>query len=177
MTLELARQADREERVEEAASLYEAAIRSDPSQDALLDLVLLYWQATDFGYRTFRRLPDSFVKRAGERFPQLLAEARRTFPTSTEVEFWGQYIPWAYLAEPFPVEDCERLFARDRTVLVPVLYLFGQSDGRQYQPEAIELLRRSREKGTLGAKYVQGVIEGVLTRKYRHQPPFPEIGA
>lgn len=177
MTLNQARDADRQDRPQEAADLYEEVIQREPgSRDAMLDLALLYWEATDFGYQASRRLPQAFVDRAGRRFTELLAQARQAFPEDAEIEFWYRYVPWAHLGEPFPVEDCQRLFARDPSNLAPVLYLFAQDSSETYQAEAVGLLRQSKDKGTLGARYVQSVLEGIFTRKYRHQPPFPEIG-
>ncbi|WNG49632.1 hypothetical protein F0U60_40075 [Archangium minus] len=156
---------DREGRIEEAALLYEEALLAgERTLELFLNLVILYWQATDFGFSTHHRLGPGFVATAGKRFPSLLREAGRAYPGSTEVRFWQKYIPWADLGEYFAPEDCRKLLLEDPSVLVPVVYLFNEREGREYREKAVELLQRCWEDGTTRSRYVASVIGGVVTR-------------
>jgi hypothetical protein len=166
MSLAEAREAERQGRIEEAASLYEVALRTGPRPlDALLDLAILYWQATEYGYWVGMNLSPDFVGHAGRRFAEVLSEAAREYPGSTEVEFWQHYIPWADLGESFPTETCARLLVRDPTVLTPAMYLLGEGQDEQYEQEARALLQQCHAGGTVRAQYIASVIEGVLKRR------------
>ncbi len=166
MGLAEAREAERQERVEEAASLYEAALGVGPKPlGVLLDLAVLYWQATDFGYLSQRKLPHDFVARAGRRFIEVLSEAAQVYPDSGEVAFWQRYISWVDLGEPFPIEACATLLERDPATLIPVMVLFGTARGEDYAQEAAELLRRCQAEGTTRGRYVTSVLEGIQKRR------------
>lgn len=165
MSLADAIRADREGRLEEAATLYEAALAAGESTlQGFLNLALLYWQATDYGLSTAKGLNPSFVAQAGQRFRELLSEGGKAYPQSTEIRFWLKYIPWADLGQEFPPEECRRLLLDDPSVLTPVLYLFNPSQGEEFRAEAIELLGRCREDGTIRAQYIASVLEGILKR-------------
>ncbi len=105
-----------------------------------------------------------FFEQAGRRFPELLAEASRRDPVSAEIRFWRQYIAWADFGEELGLEACQRLLREDPTVLEPAMHVFALSRGADAKPEAEELLRRCREEGTLRARYIASVIEGVMKR-------------
>ena len=167
MTLTEARAAEREGRDEDAADLYERALAGGRQRDAMLDLAVLYWQATDYGYLAAKKLRAEFVSRAGKRFPELLREAASAFPDSTEVEFWCRYIEWTDFGGPAPTNACAELLARDPTTLAPAMHLFSVSQGRQCRSEASALLRASEGLGTARARYVVSVIDGVLRRQAR----------
>ena len=103
MSLADAIRADREGRVEQAAILYEDALAAgEDALQAFLNLSILFWQSTDYGFSTAKGLTPGFVTRAGQRFPELLRDAGRKYPQSTEVRFWQKYIPWADLGQEFP---------------------------------------------------------------------------
>lgn len=166
MSLQDAVTAEREDRLIEAAEAYETLLREErPRLEALLNLAVLYWQVTDYGYWTTKGLPQDFVTRAGQRVPELLARAQELYPDSTEARFWAKYIDWADLGEPFEVEECRALLRDDPRTLAPALFLFSQSEGSECEAEATELLRQSKQSGTTLGRYVESVIEGVLTRR------------
>lgn len=84
MTLGAAVKADQEGRLVGAAALYEEALsEGDVPVDALMDMAILYWQATDYGYWTGKGLPVEFAKRAGGRFRQILDIARGSSPEAS----------------------------------------------------------------------------------------------
>src|SRR5690606_35582342 len=85
--------ADRSGEIESAAVAYENVLAAgDRSQHVLLNLALLYWQATDPGLAADKRLGHDFFSRAGRCFPELLDEAEQRFPNSTAARFWRRYI-------------------------------------------------------------------------------------
>lgn len=165
MSLAEALTLDRGSDLEAAASAYEEVLSSgDVSELVLLNLALLYWQATDPGLAAARRIEPDFMAIASRRCPELLDEAERRFPRSTAVRFWRRYIDWADLGQPFAREDCAALLREDPSELVPALYLFTSSHGAEAGDEARRLLVRARQDGTTGARYVASVLEGVMRR-------------
>ncbi len=170
MSLADAIAADQAGSLEVAAAAYEVVVAADERNlVALLNLAVLYWQATDFGLSTAKKLDPKFVGYAGTRFPVLLTEAERAFPESTEVQFWMKYIPWADLGEEFSLDECRELLLRDPTTLVPAMYLFAQTQGGTYRDEALELLRQCQREGTTRGRYIASVVEGVLKRTSRRR--------
>lgn len=168
MNLSTAIAADQGGDIQAAAAAYEAALaEGERSLRGMLNLAVLYWQATDFGLSTARKLDQRFVEHAARRFPVVLAEAQRAFPESTEVEFWRRYIQWADVGEAFAPEACRELLERDPTTLVPAMRLFGQAKGESYREEALELLRQCQQDGTTRARYVASVLQGVIKRANR----------
>ncbi len=88
--------ADRAGELQSAAAHYERVLaRGEHSLQILLNLALLYWQATDVGLAAVNKLNPDFLATASRRFPELLQEAQRRFPESTEVRFWKRYMAWA----------------------------------------------------------------------------------
>ena len=121
MTLSEALEADRQGQIEQAATRYELLLsEGPPTLVVLLNLAVLYWQATDPGLAAAKRLTPEFLARASSRFPELLTEAERSFPRNAEARFWRRYIRWADLGEPFSREECQQLLREDPSTLVPV---------------------------------------------------------
>jgi len=162
-----AREADRAGRLEEAADLYEKAVADgQPSLPELIDLALLYWQVTDFGLSSANNLDPSFIERAGKRFPELLDQAQKAFPGSTEAFFWKKYIGWTDLGGELPSpEYCRDLLRRDPKTLVPAMHLFAQTAGKECRDEAFDLLRQCEEDPTCRCRYIISVLRGVLKRE------------
>lgn len=168
MSLQDAVAADRRGELKLAAAGYEEVLTGgEASLEVLLNLAVLYWQATDTGMAAAKKLSPDFLATAGRRFPELLAEAERRFPTSTEPRFWRRYIAWADLGEPFGGDECWELLREGPAALVPAVHLFAVSQGKEAEAEALELLRRCQEDGTTRARYVASVIQGVLKRAGR----------
>jgi len=168
MTFQEALNADRVGDLELAASQYEMLLSEGESDiELLLNLSILYWQATDPGLAAAKKLSPDFFAKAGVRFPELLAEAARRYPSRSEPLFWTRYVAWADLGEPFGLEDCRELLRADPDCLVPAMGIFGITEGKEAVREAIELLRRCHVEATTRARYVASVIEGVLHRSTR----------
>lgn len=167
MTLEDAVAADRKGDLQLAAVGYEEVLAGEASVEAVLNLAVVYWLATDTGMAAEKKLSPNFLATAGRRIPELLAVAQRRYPTSTEARFWRRYIAWADLGEPFGSAECRELLREDPAALVPAMHLFAASQGTEAEAEALELLRRCQEDGTTRAQYVASVIQGVLKRAGR----------
>lgn len=162
MSLDSARLADRSGDLQVAAREYEACVVEGGAIDAYVNLAVLYWQTTDFGFSTAAKLTPTFIAQAGRRFPELLTEAHLRFPGSTEVEFWDHYVRWADLGEDFALDTCRHLLERDPATLVPAMFLFAQTG--ECKEQAMELAARCRADGTTRARYIVSVVEGVLKR-------------
>ena len=137
MSIEGAREADRAGELESAAAQYEELIAAgDLSLATLLDLALLYWQATDPGMAAAKKLSPRFLATAGRRTCELLDNATRLFPGSTAVSFWKEYIAWADFGEPLDIDRCKQLLREAPAVLVPAMHLFAASQGRDMRRPA-----------------------------------------
>jgi hypothetical protein len=166
MNLGEALEADRAGNIELAAALYEKTFgEGERPLFAIVNLLVLYWQATDYGFWTGNQLSREFVKRAGTRFREIMNEGTRLYPNSTELQFWKRYIAWADLGEAFSYDECADLLRRDPTSLIPVIYLLDQQPTAQYDEAALRLLAECREDNTTRSKYIASVIDGILKRR------------
>ncbi len=165
MSLPEALKADREERIQDAAKLYEHALKVSPTNLlALINLIVLYWVSTDMGFYAARHLPDEFVRRAGNRYRELIDQARRQVPEEPAVEFWSRYI--ASMDEGVEFSAIDALAMRDINpdYLEPELILYeGQEDGDRAL-SAGTLIEQCRGEGTVRANYVKAVLEGLESR-------------
>ena len=144
-----------------AASLYEGLLtKSEGSLDVILNLSILYWEATDPG----QRFNADFFAFAAERSPKLRGEARRRFPASSEVQFWDKYIAWADLGEPFTIDEARALLRSAPSRLVPSIRIFDLSNGKEATTEAMELLRQSKAGEIAGARYIASLLEAAMLR-------------
>lgn len=122
--------ADRAGEIEAAAARYEnVLVAGERSLQILLNLALLYWQATDVGLAASNKLSPDFLATADRRFPCLLEEAQRLFPESTEPRFWKRYIAWADLGEPLDSDECRELLREDPAVLAPAIHILRLQPG------------------------------------------------
>jgi hypothetical protein len=151
---------------QEAAAAYEGILRSNPNElEATLNLMVLYWQATDFGISAIAQLPPEFVAFAGRRLRELLDLVPKQFPSRPEVVFWTKYIAWADLGVPFQPEECRDLLRDHPQYLEPALVLFSRSGGDEAESEAMQLLERCATERTARCRYMVSVIKGVLKRR------------
>jgi hypothetical protein len=157
--------ADRDGRLLNAADLYEKVLeREGRSLEIFLNLAVLYWQVSDFGFWAEKGLPEKFVKHAGVRLYDLLDAEFNAYRKCEEARFWKKYILWADLGEEFSAEECEDMLRNDQCAVSPVMFLFAESKGKHYREQAMELLAQCQVECTTRARYVQSVIEGVLKR-------------
>ena len=158
--------ADRSGKVADAAALYEAALLEDQlDATTVLNLIVLYWQSTDYGFSSAMGLSSGFVDTAGNRFLELLDYANKRFPWNHEVLFWSKYIAWTDLGEDLDVLSIRAIVEKHPTYNEPFMVLFFISDGSEFEREAVMLLNECLEIGTIRCKYVISVINGVLKRK------------
>src|SRR5687768_4812072 len=130
-----------------AVAAYEAAY-AESSLDSLIDLAVLYWQVTDFGFWTTRGLPKALVSTAGTRLDEVLHDADERFPGAPQVEFWRKYIAWADLGEPLTVDECRRLMQQGPAYLEPAMFIYSASGGRDCEPEAHALRIAAKARPT-----------------------------
>lgn len=149
----------------EAADCYEQIVQAECAPlEAYLNLSVLYWQCTDYGFNTGHNLSVEFIHKAGERYQMLLQEADRCYPYHPEVRFWMLYCDYVTLGEPPFVEDCKKLVAATRELLVPYFYLYSAYNGQKYQEQANRLLDECLKHPTVKNKYIISVIQGTASR-------------
>ena len=166
MTLIKALEADRQGQIEKAAIEYESALANDADDlVSTMNLMVLYWQSTDYGFSLAHQLLQPFIANAGTRLAELLKTAKQRFTERPEVRFWSKYIAWADLGDSFDPDECRALLDRYPDYLEPAMLLFSLSQGVEAEDIANDLLIRCRADNTTRSRYVISVIEGVLKRK------------
>lgn len=163
MSFSEAVRADRDERIEEAARLYEEVLQnSDAGLEPMLNLIVLYWESSSMGFYAAHHLPDAFVDQANRRYRELIPQALRKFPEEPALSFWARYI--ACIDEGMEFSDNDALAMRNKHTdcLEPEILIL--QDG-QTSPAAQTLLDRCRMEGTVRAKYVAAVLEGIMKRR------------
>lgn len=160
MTHKEALQLERAGDIPGAVALYEQSLAVAPLE-VMIDLAVLYWQITDYGFWSTLGLPVALVDLGATRSAEVLDEAQRRFPNVPAPIFWRKYIAWADVGEPLSLDDCRRWLAQDPTSLEPALYLFMISQGKECRPEAMALLHEARAHGSTRSKYIASVIESV----------------
>ena len=166
MTLAEALSAERDGRIEDAAAAYEGVLLSTPDDlTTTINLIVLYWQATDFGISATQRLSPAFVVIAGRRLRELLEEPQACLSSQAEFLFWRKYIAWADLGEPLDPADCREFLRQNPQYLEPAFVVFSRSAGVEAEAEAMKLLERCSKCPTARCRYIESVIDGVLKRR------------
>jgi hypothetical protein len=166
MTLEIARRADMEGNIEEAARQYEAAIAAGAfSARVMLDLAILYWEAIDPGGR---RRSKEFFDRAATRYRELLADALRRYPDNMEVRFWHDYVLWIDgMGSSFTVDQCRDMLRNPTSGGVPAFHLLALTMHKEGRAEAMELMNRVEEGRSSLDRYVRSILMNPLRGKSR----------
>jgi hypothetical protein len=161
--LEADRMGDNKQTIARAAELYEQAIASgDMVLDTLINLAVLYWQITDYGFWSALDLDGDLVTRAGSRTNEILTLAQQRFPDAPEHRFWSKYIAWIDLGEDFEVSECRRLLADFPGYLEPAIYLFPATQRREGREQVLALLEQCSGENTCRVRYVRAVAESGL---------------
>ena len=164
MNLEVAVDLDRDGKLVEASQAYEAIIvQEENARTALLNLLVLYWQVTDFGFLSKNRLSPEFVTHAGRRLRSLLSGSAR-YKLDSGFVFWSKYIAWADLGDSLELDECRRLLRANPTELDPAMFIFVSSGGGECVDEARVLLDRSIQDGTTRARYIESVLRATMQR-------------
>jgi hypothetical protein len=170
MSLTDALAADRAGKTVLAADLYEKTLNDSPTNvPAFANLLVLYWQATDFGIASHENLSRDFIEHAGNRLREMQDVAKRNMVDVPEARFWVKYIAWAEKGESFESAECRQLLQDFPNYLEPAMVLFSRSAGAEAEPEALRLVEKCSEAPTARCRYIQSVISGVLKR--RRRPP------
>src|SRR6185312_8973517 len=158
MSVREALKAESEGRIELAAGLYESCLQAEGlPAEYLVNLIVLYWQATDPGIAAAHQF-DAFMTRAAERMRSLFAFAAQTFPASPEVAFWKKYIDWCDFGGLFAPEECRALLAEHPEYREPVAFLYMTSRHREHVDEALDLFLECSAKETIRAQYVASLV-------------------
>lgn len=156
---ELAKIADARDYPREAALAYEIVLQQyEANLDTFLDLAVLYFVCTDFGYSAHHHLLPEFSAKAYERALEILDKAEKRFGQETEISFWRQYFQYVVLGdEPF-VETCEQL-VHSGSSLIPYFYLFTSLKGEKYRPQAQQLFEMVKDGATAKKRYIRSILE------------------
>jgi len=165
-TFQHAVDADVAERFITATALYEETIRREGTPlDAYINLAVLYWQCTEYGFNAGHRLPLDFIRLAGNRYSAVLDAAEMKFGYSPEIGFWRLYFDYITLGEPEFDEKCKALVAEPGCTLVPYFYLYAEwnEEGRIYRKEAHQLLAECKSCLTTKNRYIISVLESAAS--------------
>jgi hypothetical protein len=160
---------DTQERPVEAAEAYERAIaEEDATLDLYLNLAVLYFVCTDFGYQAYHHLSDEFIAKAWDRAFKLLDEAESRFGPDSEITFWRRYFRFVRLGDDPFIEECERL-ALSGSLLVPYFYLFGYTGEEKHREQAQKLYESVKNGSTEKQRYIRSILENRLKPTNLHQ--------
>jgi hypothetical protein len=153
----LARGLDREERLAEAACVYEAVVRSAaPELDLCLNLAVLYLASMDPVEAAHHGLGDSFRAFAKLRFHELIDEIEGRWPKSVEAWFWKRYALRLYDSGAVFVRECEERL-RGSSELVPYAYLH-LAGGKDHQQQVRALRVLGTVQLTTRMRYVLSML-------------------
>lgn len=156
---------DRQGDLKGASLAYEDVLKEDPGQYvALVNLIVMYWQMTDFGFLSGNNISPDFVHHASKRLRYIINHDSNPI-FNPDYIFWKKYIAWADLGAEFDLEECRRLLRIEPDYLEPAMFIFSVSGGRECEVEARILLKRCVAEGTVRAKYVESVLRGTMQRR------------
>jgi hypothetical protein len=171
---ELALKLDAEDKPIEAVKAYEEAIKEPGADlDIYLNLAVLYFVCTDFGYAAHHHLPDELFDKAWERMISLLDEAESRFDKNDEVDFWRRYFRYIGLGNDESVMEREPL--KSSTSLIPYFYLFKSGNGDEYRSEAEKLYELVADETSAKKRYIKSILESnvepILQKKTKINDP------
>ena len=163
---------DAAEKPLEASKAYEEVLaQGGPCIECYLNLAVLYFVCTDFGYLSHHGLPNDFCRRALGRAHELLDEAEHRFGSHNEIEFWRYYFDYAQLGEPPNPLKTRKLLEKGPSH-VPVFHLLMLEPDSSYIAEAEALLREISPPQTERERYIVSVLRSVLSNKaFRNRQP------
>jgi hypothetical protein len=144
----------------EAAEAYENAFRNardSLSLDDYLEAAVLYFTCTDFGYVSYKHLPDEFAGAAFARARSWLERALLQFGEYAEVRFWALYLGFVVLGEPPFVDECRRLVETGESS-TPYFYLYSSTRDQLYRAKAEELYLTVRIGNTAKQRYIRSIL-------------------
>lgn len=154
---------DREGKIEAAAAAYEALISSgDFSNTELVNLIVIYWQSTDYGFSLGKGLSSDFMAHAGERLNSFFRRIDKDRFPDASVAFWRRYIAWADYGSELTNQYCYQLLRLNPQYLEPAMYIFSSTNGQECRPEAVKLLAQCAMESTTRSKYIESVLLAVM---------------
>jgi hypothetical protein len=153
------------QQIEEAANAYESLLPiPDTPIDAFLNLSVLYWQSTEYGFNVGHRLSLDFIHRAAERYKPVLDEAEVRSGQLPEITFWRRYFNYIDLGDPLTVAECLELLEEPDTNKVIYLFVYPQTGNPQYLPQVRQLLLEAEQQPTTRNHYISSVLRSALQR-------------
>jgi hypothetical protein len=148
-----------------AAKAYEDVILAGSSPlDCYINLSVLYWQCTDFGFNSNLKLDPVFVKSAGVRYTQILHDANEQFVNQPEIKFWELYFDYISLGGPSFIDECKEIVQNPACSLVPYFYLLKMAGEKEFKPQVLKLIEHCRTSLTTKNKYIISVVESCFNK-------------
>ncbi|MAS38355.1 MAG: hypothetical protein CL610_30440 [Anaerolineaceae bacterium] len=152
---ELAVQLDVEQKLEEAANLYEAVIKeSNAPLDSFINLACLYWVSSQPGSSA----RGEFYTRAGERMYEVLDEAQERFGKQPEIVFWRLYFNQITLGEPTFLDQALDLVGQHNSSSVIYFYLYAEGND-DYIPFVRRLYEDAQNLKTTKNRYILSFLD------------------
>jgi hypothetical protein len=146
-----------------AIEAYEAALATEtPPLAVYVDLAVLYFCCTDFGYAAAHKIPDAIVAEASSKTFQCLDIAEQRFGSHPSVEFWRTYVRWAALGDQFETGPSSR--AVENGYLEPAFALLSITGDVAFEVAARRVLDEVKDGRTARARYVASVLHSALSR-------------
>jgi hypothetical protein len=143
-----------------AADAYESVISNpDVPVEAFINLIGLYWRATDPGAP---RLGHDFFLRAGRRYLELLDEAEQRFGTHPQILFWRRYIHYIDLGGPEFEEEALQWLREGRAPSAIYVYLYPALRDPSFVPAMKQALAEAKANPTVLNGYVSSVLASCL---------------
>ncbi|WOB26886.1 MULTISPECIES: hypothetical protein [Xanthomonas] len=162
MTLNEVMEFERANEVVKAADSYEIILKEcSGNLNAYINLLVLYWQSTDYGFSSSNGLSPDFVRVAGNRLAEMLNGSLSNFYDEPEFQFWAKYIAWAELGEKFDIEECYGLMRRKLRYYEPAMFIYASTAGKQAVSEVAELLALVQSQQTIRDRYINSVVMGI----------------
>ena len=169
MSIEKALIAEKQNKIELAAQIYENIIKQEnyPSIDCFINLLIIYFIANDPAERKNYELNMDFTNFGNSRTPVLLSIAKHLYPASQELLFWENYIHFI-LDNDSACKEIDKKFSEQHETLIPFFY-FYEPKHSVFLKEA-ELLRAEVKDGnTCKERYIKSVLDASWKRRLFYQ--------
>jgi hypothetical protein len=156
-SLQTARQYDAQGDPVRAIEWYERALNEGPCLvDLFIDLAMVYFICTDFGYASAKRLPQELAASAYRRAQETLSRAEATHGSSAEILFWRKYFEFIVLGAGEFKQEATRL--AQQGTLVPYVHLYSRFASDKFSDEARLLMQSVSGVHTAKARYIRSVL-------------------
>ena len=147
---------------EGASKVYESAVCNKTTfWPAFVNLMVLYWQITDYGFWTDNNISKVFLKKAQERLEDLLEQAKGS--TESIARFWANYIEWVDVGQEFPSKLAKDEFI-DGYQNDSLVYHLATEKNQDLMEKTRKALKELRLDNSTRGRYLVSVMESHLSK-------------